>query len=188
MKFVMILYVSYSWIPQFVYKIDQVITDREFFRYLWCTPDTQTYTFFDFGEMSPYPAGSYNVSGALSQALALAQNELATNGDGFFNKDGLNVGWFPDLHTNVRFFVQDSRGRMTYGILGAVLTGLLVAVENFDQNNLPLVFQVNDGKWEEVGMGYVGLMTDGTVSTCTYEIDAAGPHPCSDVEARRVNI
>lgn len=89
--------------------------------------------------------------------------------------------------------MRDNVGKMTYGILEAALTGLLVAVQNYNKGNYPMVFQINDGAWGEVGIGYVGLIPDDRVQTwrtdkCVYEISADGLKPCSDVEARRLHI
>lgn len=168
--------------------------DRELPRYVWCTVNTKTYTFFDFGEMNPYPQGYFNVYEALNQAKVQAHNALLANGDTGFNKDGLDVGWGAYLpNTNVSISVRDNVGKMTYGILDSALTGLLVAVQNYDKGNYPMVFQINDGAWGEVGSGYLGLIPDDRVPNwrsekCVYEITADGLKPCSDVEAKRVHI
>lgn len=112
---------------------------------------------------------------------------METHEDGWFNKDGLNVGWGLDVpNTNVRFFVKDSKRHMTFGILESVLMGMMEMVQEYDKSNYPFVFQVNDRHWGEVGVGYVGLEPDGKVASCTYEISDGKPKPCSDVDARRV--
>lgn len=144
--------------------------------------------------MNPYPQGYFNVYEALNQAKVQAHNAILANGDTGFNKDGLDVGWGPYVpNTNARVFVRDNVGKMTYGILEAALTGLTQAVQNYNKGNYPMVFQINDGAWGEVGIGYVGLVPDERVVTwrtdkCVYEITPDGLKPCSDVEARRLHI
>lgn len=114
--------------------------------------------------MNPYPQGYFNVYEALNQAKVQARNSILANGDTKFNKDGLDVGWIPNLpNTNVRISVRDNVRKTTYGILESALTGLLQAVQNYDKGNYPMVFEIDDGAWGEVGIGYVGLIADDRV-------------------------
>lgn len=78
--------------------------------------------------------------------------------------------------TNVYITVQDSVGKMTWGILGSALSGLANMVQNYDKANAPLVFQINDGEWGEVGLGMVGLLRGDGVgdANCCYELTAEG--------------
>lgn len=60
------------------------------------------------------------------------------------------------------------------------------AAQDYDKGNYPMVFQINDGAWGEVGTGYVGLQTDNT--TCAYEITSDGPKMCVDIALNKLNI
>ena len=54
--------------------------------------------------------------------------------------------------------MQNSKGTLTYGVLLSSLKGLrdvadmYIALDEYKS----MIFQVNDGKWGEVGIGYVG--------------------------------
>ena len=53
--------------------------------------------------------------------------------------------------TNFQVYAQSSKGRLTWGILVAALTGLGQYVnDHYDFGDDPIVFQVNDGQWGEV--------------------------------------
>ena len=51
----------------------------------------------------------------------------------------------------------------------------------YNQQQTPILFQINDGKWGEVGIGYVGLLTDGTPGSCQYSLVAGQDYPCSQI-------
>lgn len=92
-------------------------------------------------------------------------------------------------NTNVYIKVQDSVGKMTWGILGAALSGLANMVQNFDKINAPMVFQINDGEWGEVGVGLVGLSLGNGQgdADCCYEITSAGCKQCIDLYNNKVH-
>lgn len=88
--------------------------------------------------------------------------------------------------TNIKISVINAKGQLTYGILGSALTGLSQFIDvgyNHDRN--PIVFQVNDGAWGEVGIGYVG-MVDPTDASCTYSQGGGKRWDCADVIAGKV--
>ena len=155
--------------------------------YLWCTVGTQTYTFFSFTEIDPAPQGTYNATDGLSTALGIAQERLG-QGDG-----DMESPWAPSLDSNIRVFVQNSKGKMTWGILTSALQGLMEASAGFnkfgtDSHQVPMIFQVNDGGWGETGMGYIGFLVNGTEDSCVYQIWSGGEMPCSDVEQRKGSL
>lgn len=74
-------------------------------------------------------------------------------GDGHLDTDGENYYTATPPNTNVKIWVQSQVGKMTYGILHSALTGLaLAALHNRDDE--PMIFQINDAPWGEVGIGY----------------------------------
>lgn len=62
------------------------------------------------------------------------------------------------LEAGIEIYVQDSKGTLTYGVLLSALTGLREVADRYVANDesKSVVFQVNDGEWGEVGIGYVG--------------------------------
>lgn len=155
-------------------------------KYLWCSVDTQTYTFFNFGDVSAAPEQYYNVYEGLNQAVVNAHTHVQGWGDG-----GLVLGSYSlrPPNTTVYVNVQDSVGKMTWGIMGAALSGLANMVQNFDKMNAPLVFQINDGQHGEVGVGLVGLLQgDGSGdANCCYEFTAKeGCRQCIDLYNHKV--
>ena len=151
---------------------------------LWCTPGTKTYVFFNLGQMIPRPYQWRDYRGALHQAVAQVKEYLTNNGD----------GWIPDkgywstqpAGTNIKISVINAKGQLTYGILGSALTGLSQFVDvGYDHNGNPIVFQVNDGEWGEVGIGYVGMVNPDD-KTCTYSQSGLKKGDCADVIAGKV--
>ena len=90
-------------------------------------------------------------------------------------------------NTNVYMQVQDSKGKMTWGILESALTGLQLAALNYGPTS-PMVFQINDGEWGEVGIGVIGIEVgdDPNNQTCYYEITPSGSKNCNDVQEKKV--
>lgn len=70
--------------------------------------------------------------------------------------------------------------KVTWGILASALGGLANATYNYDHQNTPLLFQINDGKWGELGIGYAGVV-DPTTGECQYSVVAGQNYPCSAV-------
>lgn len=68
--------------------------------------------------------------------------------------------------SNYAVFAQSSVGTLTFGILHSALEGLREFMsigqsgqgEAYNKGNNPIVFQINDGQWGEVGIGYVGWL------------------------------
>jgi len=153
-------------------------------KYLWCTVTTETYVFFDFSIISPYPKQYVNFYQAYTQAAQSVHDHIAQSGDGPLDR---GYWWMQPPNTNVDVFVQDSVGHMTYGILASTLDGLAEASLNYNKANYPMVFQVNDGKWGEVGIGGAGMVIgQGADQVCYYQMDSGGSKPCIDIENRKV--
>lgn len=71
---------------------------------------------------------------------------------------------------------MNSVGLLTFGVLKSALLGLLQFMEwstfasgGYNKGDGPMVFQINDGQWGEVGMGYVGY-TGWPGHGCVYEV------------------
>ena len=151
--------------------------------YLWCTPGTLTYTFFTPGELAPPPLTWRDPARALHQAVAQVQDYLSSNPDGPIS-DGF-WGTQP-AGLNIKIGVRSSKGETTYGILGSALTGLSQFQDlGYNSAKLPLVFQVNDGVWGEVGRGYVGII-DPKDGSCLYAQNRWKKGDCSDVITGKV--
>lgn len=148
--------------------------------YLWCTPNTTTYTFFSIGIVTPAPPASqkYDVNGALSSATTTASTYLQSNIDGPIAGGNWTVS---PPGTNIEIFVQNSKGKMTYGILNSAMSGLAEMASAFIHHQTTIVFQINDGKWGEVGIGYVGFDLIGIQDGCVYDVVAGRAFRCSDV-------
>lgn len=150
---------------------------------LWCTPGTHTYTFFSLGKVTPPPLTWRDPAGALHQAVAQVQDYLSSNPDGPIS-DGFWTTQPAGL--NIKIGVRSSKGETTYGILGSALTGLSqFHDEGYNFEKKPLVFQVNDGVWGEVGRGYVGII-DPTDGSCIYAQVGRNKGDCSDVITGKV--
>ena len=73
------------------------------------------------------------------------------------------------------------KGILTYGVLRASLTGLLQYVDaGFDKSRDPILFQINDGNWGQVGIGFVGWV-DPSTNECMYGLREGVSSPCSDI-------
>lgn len=90
--------------------------------------------------------------------------------------------------TNFQVYAQSSKGILTWGVLVAALKGLGHYVSYFyDLGNYPLVFQINDGQWGEVGIGYVGFIDpDDPEEQCVIENVQGEVWYCEDVTAGKV--
>ncbi len=72
---------------------------------------------------------------------------------------------------------------MTWGVLGAALTGLTTAATNYNSANAPMTFQINDGHNGEMGIGYAGLSfpkPGGSGTECVYTMEGNTAKLCSD--------
>jgi len=155
-------------------------SSEDWMKYLWCTTNTTTYTFFGIGMMTPAPPAShhYDVNGALFSAVHTVSTYLQSNKDGPIAGGNWTVS---PPGTNIEIFVQNSVGGMTYGILDSALSGLAEMASAFAHHQTTIVFQINDGKWGEVGIGYVGFDLVGSQDGCVYDVVAGRAYPCSDV-------
>lgn len=146
--------------------------------YLWCTPKTKTYTFFGLGTVSPQPYQWYDTTGALAQAVTNLTSYLKHNSDGPL--DGGQWSFSPPT-TNIELYVQNAKGTMTYGVLLSALTGLSQVADLYIREKKTMVFQINDGKWGELGIGYVGFVFTGSNGHCAYDIVKDKVLHCEDV-------
>ncbi len=146
--------------------------------YLWCTPNTTTYTFFGVGTVDPQPTQWYNTKGALLQAVASLKFLLDHNSDSPLTGGQWSIS--PPT-TEIDIYVQNSKGTMTYGVLLAALEGLSRVAELYIHEKKTMVFQINDGKWGELGIGYVGFAYLGAKGNCVYDIVGNDTMPCEDV-------
>lgn len=149
-----------------------------FMDYVWCTPKTKTYTFFGVGTVNPQPYQSYDTTGALAQAVNTLISYLKHNLDGPLDGGQWTVS--PPT-TGIEIYVQNSKGTMTYGVLLSALTGLSQVAETYVREKKTMVFQINDGKWGELGIGYVGFVYPGAKSNCAYDIVDNIVSYCEDV-------
>ncbi|CAD6583666.1 MAG: hypothetical protein ASARMPRED_001467 [Alectoria sarmentosa] len=178
--------------------LPQVLPDsgsnQPWLRYLWCIPGTRTYLFLNNGRLEPPPLTYRDVRGALAQATVQAQNNLTQHGDGpitghynGFMTPGFN--WYMTAPaTNFQIYAQSSKGVLTWGVLVAALTGLGQYVNGtYDYGDDPIVFQINDGQWGEVGIGYVGYIDpNDPEEKCVYEDVQGEESYCEDVTAGKV--
>lgn len=168
-------------------------SNQPWFKYLWCIPGTETYLFLNRGRLYPPPLTYRDVRGALAQAIVQAQSNLTQHGDGPItgHYDGFmtpSFNWYvTPSATNVQVYAQSSKGILTWGVLVAALTGLGQYVHYYDFGKDPIVFQINDGRWGEVGIGYVGFIDPHDPDEkCYYEVVQGEEKYCEDVTAGKV--
>lgn len=156
-------------------------SNQEYLKYLWCTPGTKTYVYFGFGSVTgTRPLPYYNFYEAFVQAEINVANVITDNGtDSQITNNSPGYWTMNPSSTNVELWVQSSVGTMTYGILGAALTGLEEAAVNYNKGNYPMIFQINDGQWGEVGIGYAGLLD--AYGGCYYQIAPDNTKGCNDI-------
>ena len=135
--------------------------------------------------MIPPPYQWRDYKGALHQAVDQVKEYLTNNRDGSIPDRGY---WSTQpAGTNIKISVINAKGQLTYGILGSALTGLSQFMDvgyNHDRN--PIGFQINDGEWGEVGIGYVGMVDDHDHATCTFSQSGSKKWDCADVIAGKV--
>ncbi len=150
-------------------------------KYLWCTVGTKTYTYFGFGELTgSRPLPYYNFTEAYVQAAIEVNKFILANGaDTHLHNNNPGYWTLRPANTNVEIWVQSSVGVMTYGILQSALSGLTVAAANYNKANYPMVFQINDGEWGEVGIGYAGILDSN--GQCYYRLAADATNACQYV-------
>jgi len=164
--------------------------------YLWCTPSTVTYTFFSIGALTPPPLTGYrSVAGALAQAIAELTVWLSANPDGPIHQPRSGHGdWFTDAAATTGFevYAMHSVGRLTFGVLRSALQSLQQFMEwsklangGYNKGDGPMAFQINDGQWGEVGMGYVGY-TGWPGHGCVYEVVGGKASDCKTFIKKKI--
>lgn len=168
-------------------------SNQPWFKYLWCVPGTKTYLFLNNGRLEPPPLTSSFIHYALIQAAAEAKTELAELGDGPITAP-YNGYMTPDYSwaftvpaTNTEVQMQSSKGVLTRGIMVSAWTGLLQYADDYNRERMPMVFQVNDGQWGEVAIGYVGYIDpDDPKKRCVYQNIQGDVGYCEDVAGGKV--
>ena len=130
---------------------------QQWLKYLYCTPGTKTHVFFNFGGMNPAPGSGTAIAGY--RDVYGAFNEAAAAVDPMVQNDGpvANGAWsHQGVFTNIEVGVKSQVGSLTCGILKSAFRGLADVSANYNPQNFPVLFQINDGDWGEVGIGYAG--------------------------------
>ena len=153
-------------------------SNEQGFSYMWCTPGTETYVFFGAWYLTPPPLDYMNYAVAINETGESYANQADIYvPDGSFTVDPAG--------TNVQVHMENSGGgKLTWGIVNAALAGLyqfLSVYENGSQNQNPIAFQVNDGAWGEVGIGYAAFLrpSDGK---CLIQIWKGKEIECKDLQ------
>lgn len=136
----------------------------------------------------PPPLTYRNIHAALEEAIVDIRAIIDEKGDGpvlaspIDASMGISGVWYTQPGANhMRVHAAGREWILTYGVLGASLTGLLQYVDaGFDKSGDPIVFQINDGNWGEVGIGYVGYV-DPDTDECMYELKNGVASPCWDI-------
>lgn len=124
----------------------------------------------------------------------MANNNLTQHGDGpitghYTGFMTPSFNWYMTAPaTNFQVYAQSFKGVLTWSVLVAAMTGLGQYVNNLhDFHDYPIVFQINDGQWGEVGIGYVGFIDpDDPDEKCVYESVGRKVGYCEDVTAGKV--
>ncbi len=134
---------------------------------MFCTPGTSTYIYFWLPNMDPPPVPYMGIAQAfnMTRDSYSKQEDMTVPGGSFFvNPAGTNV----QIHME-----NANKGQLTWGIVESALSGL--AILNTRYNNgcnggcAPMVFEVNDGRWGEIAIGYAGYY-EATDKKCVLEI------------------
>ena len=145
--------------------------------FMWCTPGTKTYTFFGVWFLTPPPLDYMNFAVALNET----GQSYANQADIYVPDGGFTV---TPANTSVQVHMENSNGgKLTWGIVNSALEGLyefLSVYESGTKNQNPLVFQVNDGAWGEVGIGYAGFLR-GSDGKCLLQIYKGKETECKDL-------
>lgn len=150
-------------------------SDQSGYAYMWCTQDTMTYTFFSQLEFETPPTDQYIFRDAVNGTMVQYADQADI--------------WIPDggftsnvAAKNIQVHFENSKGgKLTWGIANAALRGInefYQAYSDQTYNNLPIIFQVNDGAWGTIGIGYVAYLrpSDGQ---CILQIKGGKETPCS---------
>ena len=164
-----------SQVPALPQTLPQTGASTQPWQYLWCTPGTKTYTFFASYPLTPPPLDYINFAAALNASGNSYANQADIDvPDGSFTNDPAG--------TNVQVHMENAKGgKLTWGIANSALAGLwqfssVYAVGSQRQN--PIAFEVNDGQWGEIAIGYAGFLrpSDGT---CLLQIYQGTEKDCS---------
>ena len=147
-------------------------------QFMWCTPGTNTYTFFGQFALTPPPLDNVNFAAAINMTGSSYANQADIEvPDGSFTVDPAG--------TNAQVHMENSNNnKLTWGIVNSALIGLgqfLSVYNTGSAYEYPLVFQVNDGNWGEVGIGYAAFLrpSDGK---CLLQIYQGNDLECSSLD------
>lgn len=160
-------------------------SSQKWLKYLWCTVGTATYTFFNYGGLNPQPEGHHDVYQAYKAGVADVNLIMAEAG-----KDGNvpDAGWsLKPVNTGVSLFAKSRKGTLTWGILRSSLTGMMNAAANYNNLNAPMLFQINDFSWGEVGIGMAGLIDEKT-GKCSIDFTPEQQTPCQLVQTGKIDF
>lgn len=142
--------------------------------------------FFQLPEMTPPPLDDYSVA----QAFNMTQTSFSNQADQTVPEGSFTVN---PAGTNVQVHMENSgkNGQLTWGIVESALSGLGAwATEYNNACNAgygacnPIVFQVNDGQWGEVGIGYAAYY-EASDDKCVLQIEGGNKAKytyCSDLK------
>lgn len=159
-----------------------------YFPYLWCGAGSSTYVFIDpigsygFNKGTNAPIFWTGLDGAFNatQNIMKSRAKSETNpeiGDGSI--DGphtTSLDWLTPVATisgnsgiqYVEVYAQDSKhGKLTWGVYGAALAIMKDFVLSYPLYADASYFQINDGKWGTVGVGYVGVVLQANLTSHT---------------------
>ena len=143
---------------------------------MYCTPGTSTYVFFWQPEMDPPPVPYIGIAQAFNMTSDSYSNQVdMTVPGGSFSSNPAG--------TNVQVHMENVKnGQLTWGIVRSALSGL--TTWNTQYNNYcrgactPIVFEVNDGQWGEIAIGYAGYY-EASGGKCVLEITGGNKPKCT---------
>lgn len=146
-------------------------------QFMWCTPGTKTYTFFGQWYLTPPPLDYMNFTAAIN-----------ATGESYANQKDISVpggGFTVDpAGTNVEVHMENAhKGTLTWGIVNSALVGLyqfLSVYGDGSTNQYPMAFQVNDGDWGEIGIGYAAFLRPSD-NRCLLQINDGKELECKDL-------
>ena len=164
-------------VPPYPPTLPPTGSNQQSMQFMWCTPGTNTYTFFGSWTLEPPPLDYMNYTTALN-----------LTGESYANQKDV---WVPDggftvdpAGTNVQIHMENAGGgKLTWGIVNSALAGLYQfqsVYGNGDRNQNPFIFQVNDGAWGEIAIGYAAFLrpADGV---CILQINDGKEIWCQDL-------
>ncbi len=148
---------------------------------MYCVPGTSTYIYFWTPVLEPPPVPYVGIAQAFRMTSDSYSNQAdVTVPDGSFSVNPAG--------TNVQVHMENAKeGQLTWGIVRSALFGLGIWNSNYNNNCNgacgTIVFEVNDGRWGEIAIGYAGYY-DASNEKCVLRIEG-GNKPkytyCSDL-------